>query len=203
MTSPRTPRDPQQDSLLTPQNCALAIIDYQPIQVTSVASRDRRELVANITALVRTARLFEIPVVVSTVNVATGLNKPLIRQLAELLTDGEAIDRTTVNAWEDREFVAAVKATGRRKLLMAAIWTEVCLCFPVLDAIDEGFEVFPVVDAVGGTSREAHDAAVMRMVQAGARPVGWVQVLCELQRDWQRTGTASRFADILFAVEGH
>lgn len=202
MTSPRTPRDPTSDFLLTPQNCALAIIDYQPVQVASVASRDRRELVANVTSLVRTARLFSVPVILSTVNVATGINKPSVRQIADLLTDVEPIDRTTVNAWEDQQFLGAVKATGRRKLLMAAIWTEVCLCFPVLDAIRDGYEVYPVIDAVGGTSREAHDTAVTRMIQAGAQPVGWVQVLCELQRDWQRTETASTFAEILFAVEG-
>jgi nicotinamidase-related amidase len=115
----------------------------------------------------------------------------------------EAIDRTTINAWEDVEFVDAVKATGRKKLLMTALWTEACLTFPTLDALREGYEVYPIADAVGGTSLEAHRAALERVVQAGAQPTSWVQLLCELQRDWARKETAGLFAEILFAVEGH
>jgi len=202
MTSPSAPRDPVSDHLLTPQNCAVLIIDYQPIQVSSVASRDRRQLVANITALARTAKLFGLPVVTSTVNVKTGINRPMIHQLSDILP-AEPIDRTTVNAWEDDDFRAAVEQTGRRKLVIAALWTEVCLCFPTLDALRDGYEVYPVIDAVGGTSSEAHDLATRRMTQAGARPISWVQLICELQRDWQRKDTAGEFANILFAVEGN
>ena len=143
------------------------------------------------------------PVVLSTVNVKTGANEPTIHQLADVLDGIEALDRTTINAWEDAAFVSAVKATGRKKLLMTALWTEACLTFPTLDALREGYEVYPVVDAVGGTSFEAHRAALERVVQAGAQPTSWVQVLCELQRDWARTETAKQFAEILFAVEGH
>jgi nicotinamidase-related amidase len=196
-------RDQVEDHLLTPKNCALIIIDFQPIQVSSVASMDRRTLVTNITAVAKTARLYALPIVLSTVNVKTGKNEPTIHQLREVLTEVEAFDRTTVNAWEDEQFVNAVKATGRKKLIIAALWTEVCLCFPVLDALHEGYEVYPVVDAVGGTSVEAHRTALERIVQAGAQPTGWVQFLCELQRDWARTETAQQFAEILFAVEGH
>ena len=148
MTSALTPRDPVNDHLLTPQNCALLVIDYQPIQVTSVASRDRRELVNNIVAVARIAKLYKLPVVLSTVNVKTGINQPMITQVTDILP-GEPIDRTTVNAWEDEDFHAAVKATGRKKLLVCALWTEVCLCFPVLDAIKENYEVYPIIDAVG------------------------------------------------------
>jgi len=201
MTSALTPRDPVNDHLLTPQNCALLVIDYQPIQVTSVASRDRRELVNNIVAVARIAKLYELPVVLSTVNVKTGINQPMITQVTDILP-GEPIDRTTVNAWEE-DFHAAVKATGRNKLLVCALWTEVWLCFPVLDAIKENYEVYPIIDAVGGTSSEAHKLALRRMIQAGAKPVSWVQLICELQRDWQRKNTAGDFAKILFAVEGH
>ena len=129
MTSALTHRDPVNDHLLTPQNCALLVIDYQPIQVTSVASRDRRELVNNIVAVARIAKLYKLPVVLSTVNVKTGINQPMITQVTDILPD-EPIDRTTVNAWEDEDFHAAVKATGRNKLLVCALWTEVCLCFP-------------------------------------------------------------------------
>ena len=112
------------------------------------------------------------------------------------------LDRTSINAWEDVEFVSAVKATGRKKLIMTALWTEACLTFPSLDALRDGYEVYPVVDAVGGTSPEAHRAALERVVHAGAQPISWVQLLCELQRDWARTETASQFAEVVFSVEG-
>jgi nicotinamidase-related amidase len=196
-------RDQVEDHLLTPKNSALIIIDYQPVQVNSVASMDRRALVENITSVAKTAKLFELPVVLSTVNVKTGTNTPMIHQVTDVLTGIEQIDRTTVNAWEDAQFVAAVKALGRKKLIMSALWTEVCLCFPALDALHEGYEVYPVVDAVGGTSVEAHRAAMERMVQAGAQPTSWVQLICELQRDWVRTETTKQFAEILFTTEGH
>jgi nicotinamidase-related amidase len=195
-------RNPADDHLLTPTNCALLVIDYQPVQVGSIASMDRRDLVMNIVAVARTAKLYNLPIVLSTVNVKTGANQPTIHQLASVLDGIEALDRTTINAWEDAEFVNAVKATGRKKLLMTALWTEACLSFPTLDAIREGYEIYPIVDAVGGTSVEAHRAALDRVIQAGARPTSWVQVLCELQRDWLRKDTAGRFAEILFAVEG-
>jgi nicotinamidase-related amidase len=190
------------DPLLSPDNCALVIIDFQPIQVTSIASMDRRELVSNVVAVAKTAELFALPVVISTVNVETGFNKPTIRQLREIFPNVPTVDRTTLNAWEDARFRKAVEATGRKKLVVVALWTEVCLTFPVLSALASGYEVYPVVDAVGGTSVTAHSAALKRVIQAGARPVSWVQLICELQRDWNRHTTAQRFAEILFAVEG-
>ena len=195
-------RDPLQDRLLTPQNSMLVVIDYQPVQVTSIASMDRRVLVDNMVSVARLARLFELPVVLSTVNVKSGKNAPTIAQLTEALPGVDALDRTTINAWEDVEFLNAIKATRRRKLVMTALWTEACLTFPTLDAMREGFEVYPVVDAVGGTSIEAHRAALTRVSQAGAQLISWVQLACELQRDWARTKTAKEFAEILFAVEG-
>ncbi len=203
MASFKTIRDPLTDHLLTPQNAALIIIDFQPVQVGSIQSRPKRELVANITALARIGKLYRLPVVLSTVNVKTGRNQPTIHQLVEVLSDVHPIDRTSINAWEDEDFVQAVKATGRKKLIMAALWTEVCLVHPALDAMKEGFEVYPAIDCVGGTSPEAHDLGVQRLIQAGAKPVGWVQLICELQRDWNREKTTPGFADILFAVEGH
>jgi nicotinamidase-related amidase len=195
-------RDQVEDHLLTPKNAALIIIDYQPVQVTSVASMDRQALVTNIVSVAKTAKLYDLPVVLSTVNVKAGGNQPTIHQLADVLGETQALDRSTINAWEDEEFVNAVQATGRKKLLMTALWTEACLAFPTLDALQEGYEVYPIVDAVGGTSAEAHRAALERVVQAGAQPTSWVQVMCELQRDWARKDTAGRFAEILFAVEG-
>lgn len=150
MSSPATARDPIADHLLTPQNSTLIIIDYQPVQVTSVASRPRRELVDNIVSVARTAKLYGLPIVLSTVNVKSGRNQPTIPQLAEVLRNVEPIDRTTINSWEDEQFVAAVMATGRKKLIMAALWTEASLTFPAIDAMKEGYEVFFVADAVGG-----------------------------------------------------
>lgn len=196
-------RDQQADHLLTPKNSVLLIIDYQPIQVTSVASMSRRELVTNIVAVAKIAKLYDLPIILSTVNVKNNQNQKTIHQLAEVLGEIEELDRTTINAWEDHEFVAAVKKTGRKKLIMTGLWTEACLCFPTLDAMREGYEVYPVVDAVGGTSLEAHETALKRMLQAGAQLITWPQLICELQRDWSRTETKKDFAEILFAVEGH
>jgi nicotinamidase-related amidase len=195
-------RSPLDDHLLTPQNAALLIIDIQPVQVTSVASRDRRSLVDNILTVTRTATLYNLPVVLSTVNVKAGRNEPTIRRVLDELPGIEALDRTSINSWEDADFVAAVKATGRRKLIMVALWTEACLAFAALDALRDGYEVYPVVDAVGGTSHEAHQIGLERIVQAGAQPVTWVQRICELQRDWNRGDTAGRVAQILFTVVG-
>lgn len=203
MTSYAKIRDPIADHLLTPQNAAVLIIDFQPVQVSSIASRDKRQLVANVTALARIAKLYGLPVVLATVNVSTGRNQPTIHQITEVLDDVPIIDRTSINAWEDQDFVAAVKATGRKKLIMAALWTEVCLVHPALDALADGFEVYPVVDACGGTSLEAHNAGLDRLAQAGAKPTSWVQLICELQRDWNREATVPGFADILFTIEGH
>ena len=195
-------RDPVADHLLTPENSALIIIDYQPVQVSSVASMDRRSLVLNMVDVAKAAKLYELPIVLSTVNVNTGKNAPTIHQLTDVIGEIEALDRTTINAWEDVEFVSAVTATERKKLIMTALWTEACLTFPTLDALRDGYEVYPVVDAVGGTSLEAHRSALDRVVQAGAQPISWVQLLCELQRDWARTETASPFAELVFSVEG-
>jgi nicotinamidase-related amidase len=203
MTSPLTIRDPLADDLLTPQNAALVIIDFQPVQVSSIVTMEKRLLIANVVNLAKTAKLYDLPVVLTTVNVATGLNTPTITPITDVLAGVTPIDRTAINAWEDDDFVTAVKATGRRKLIMVALWTEVCLAFPALDALREGFDVFAVVDAVGGTSQLAHQAGVDRVVQAGGKPVSWIQVACELQRDWNRAATAQGFAEIVLRSVGH
>lgn len=195
-------RDPSSDHLLTPANCAVLFIDIQPIQIASVQSTERRTLVENIVNVAKTAMIYRLPCVLSTVNGASMGGQPSIPQLAEVLKGNPEIDRTQINAWEDREFVAAVKATGRKKLVFCALWTEVCLAFPVLDALRDGYDCYAVTDAVGGTTREAHDAALRRIEQAGARPIGWASFMCELQRDWGRRETAAAFARVLFTVEG-
>lgn len=173
------------DSLLTPGNAVLALIDYQPEQYAGVRSIGHDELLANVTLLGRIATTFEVPVVLSTVYVKHGMSgtNP---ELRAALPGVPEIDRTTMNSWEDPDFVAAVRATGRRKLILAGLWTEVCVAFPALDALAEGYEVHVVVDAIGGVSRAAHDAAMQRMVQAGARPISVLALACELQRDWGR-----------------
>jgi len=199
MTSPATIRDPLEDHMLTPENAALVIIDFQPVQVASVVTMERRQLVANVVAVANTAKLYGLPIILSTVNVETGRNQPTIHQLTEALADVIPIDRTSINAWEDLDFANAVRATGRRKLIMVALWTEVCLVFPALDALKEGFEVYPVVDAVAGTSQCAHSAGLDRIMQAGATPITWIQLACELQRDWARQATVPGFAEIVFA----
>jgi nicotinamidase-related amidase len=190
-------RDQVGDHLITPQNAALVVIDYQPSQVATVRSMDTDLMRKNIVATVRSARVFGLPIVHSTVNVASGQQQPTIPELAELLENNPAIDRTGVNSWEDTDFVAAVHATGRRKLVFCALWTEVCMAFAALDALREGYEVYPVVDAIGGTSVEAHRAGIERVVQAGGVPISWISLACELQRDWNRLETVPQIVEIV------
>jgi nicotinamidase-related amidase len=190
-------RDPVGDHLLTPQNSALVVIDYQPAQVGAMRSMDRDLLVKNIVSTVKIARVFGLPIVHSTVNVKSGRGKPTVSPLAELLGDNPPLDRTTINAWEDADFVRAVRATGRRKLIFCALWTDICMAFPALDALREGYEVYPVVDAIGATSLEAHRAGLERVVQAGGRPIGWVSFASELQRDWARSETVADVVEIV------
>ncbi|ERL64955.1 YcaC [Schleiferilactobacillus shenzhenensis LY-73] len=185
------------DQLLTPENSALLVIDYQPTQINSIGSIDHHQLINNITVTARLAKLYKVPIVLSTVNVQSGRNKDTIPQLKAVLGDQPAIDRTSINAWQDKDFVEAVKATGRKKLIIAALWTEACLTFPTLDALREGYDVFPVVDAVGGTSLVAHETALRRVEQAGAQLISNAQLACEWQRDWNRTDTVPGFVKIL------
>lgn len=188
------------DHLLNPSNSALLVIDYQPLQIETVKSMEHTRLIKNISLVAELANLFKVPVVLSSVNVRLG-QKPTIPELRQLMSGAEEIDRTSINAWEDKEFYEAVKGTGRKKLIMAALWTEACLAFPTLDALKEGFEVYPIVDAVGGTSKEAHEAALTRVVQAGAKPISVAQLACELQRDWNRNDTKKEFTRILMSIE--
>jgi nicotinamidase-related amidase len=189
-------RDPLIDHLLTPQNCTLVVIDYQPNQIKAVTSMDRGLLVRNIVSVARTARTFGLPIVLSTINVANG-SEPTVPDLKEVLGDSNELDRTSINAWEDVEFRQAVEATGRKKLIMTALWTEVCLAYPALDVLRAGYEVYPVVDAVAGTSLEAHRIGIKRVVQAGGQPISWVSLACELQRDWARRDTVADIVDIV------
>ncbi len=190
-------RDQIGDHLLTPKNSALVVIDYQPSQLMGVRSMDRDLLLKNVVSTAKVAKLFGVPIVHSTINVKTGRGKPTLPPLAEVLADYPAIDRTTTNAWEDPNFLNAVRATGRRKLIICALWTEICMAFPALDAMRDGYEVYPVVDAIGGTSVEAHRAGLERVVQAGGKPTSWVALAVELQRDWARAETVQGVVQIV------
>lgn len=195
-------RDPKADDLLTPENSALIVIDYQPVQVNSIASMDRQLLVNNIVGTAKAAVVYGLPIIHSTVNVKTGLNKPPIPQLQKVLMDYPTYDRTTINSWEDIEFREAVEKTGRKKLIMTALWTEACLSFPALDALREGYEVYVVMDAVGGTSLAAHEAALRRIEQAGGKMISVAQLFCELQRDWSRSKTVPDFLKLFIETGG-
>jgi nicotinamidase-related amidase len=190
-------RDQLGDHLLTPKNAALLVIDYQPSQLAGVRSMDRDLLLKNVVSTAKIARLFGLPIVHSTINVKTGRGQPTLPPLAEVLAGDPPIDRTTTNAWEDANFLDAVRATGRRKLIICALWTEICMAFPALDAMREGYDVYPVVDAIGGTSLEAHNAGLQRVVQAGAKPTSWVALAVELQRDWARLETVQEVVQIV------
>ena len=190
--------DPLADHLVTPQNAAVAVIDYQPSQFSAVRSMDTDLLLKNIVSTVKLAKLFDVPVVHSTINAAGG-SGPTVPELADLLGDDPAIDRTTMNAWEDPAFVDAVRETGRRKLILCALWTEICMSFPALDALREGYEVYTVTDAIAGTSDDAHRAGLQRFIQAGGHPISWVALAGELQRDWARAETVEGLHQIVLA----
>jgi nicotinamidase-related amidase len=179
-------RNPERDFLLTPENSVFAFIDYQPEQFSGVSSKSQEDLLLNVAALGRIAQEFSVPTILTTVGVRMGVNQGTIPELKEALPGLIEIDRSTLNAWEDEEFLAAVKKTGRKKLIIAGLWTEVCVAFPTIDALDDGYEVYPVVDAIGGVTLETHETAVQRMIQAGAQPITTLALACELQRDWAR-----------------
>ncbi|WP_157015003.1 hydrolase [Mesorhizobium xinjiangense] len=179
-------RDSKSDRLLTPENCAVVLIDYQPEQYSSVTSSSPEAITMNVLAVCKLATAYDIPVILSTVAVDMGVNEGTIPEIREALPGVEEIDRTGVNAWEDEDFRNAVIATGRKKIVIGALWTEVCLAFPTLDMLGEGYEVFPVADAVGGISSVAHDRAFDRMIQAGAQPVTAISFGCEIMRNWAR-----------------
>lgn len=185
-TQPEPVRDQQSDHLLNPENCAVVLIDFQPEQYDAVGSATKDEINLGVVTLAKLAHAFEVPTILTTVGVGLGANKPTVPELVDALPDVDPIDRTGVNSWEDADFRAAVAATGRKKFVMAGLWTEVCLAFPTLDMLQEGYEVYPVIDAVGGVTSVAHETAITRMVQAGAHPVTSVAFGAELMRNWAR-----------------
>lgn len=195
-TQPEPIRDQKSDHLLTPENCVVVLIDYQPEQYRTVTSSTREEIDLNVIAVCKLARAYDIPVIVSTVGVDMGVNTGTAEAILAELPGVKEIDRTGVNAWEDEEFRNAVKATGRKKVVIAGLWTEVCLTFPTLDMLAEGYDVYPVADAVGGISPVSHDRAFDRMIQAGAHPVTAISFGSELMRNWARE-SSDRFRKVL------
>ncbi|MDQ3692337.1 MAG: isochorismatase family protein [Chloroflexota bacterium] len=178
--------------LLSPDNSALVLVDYQPGVALLVQTMDLQLLINNVAAITEAAAVFNVPTVLSTVG-ATFNRDPLLAEIQAVYPDQQPIDRSGLNAWEDPAFVAAVEATGRRKLIIGGLYTEICLTLVSLSAIAAGYEVYALVDVVGGLSHTAHDAAIQRLIQAGVTPVTWMAVMSEWQRDWTRTETAGLF----------
>jgi nicotinamidase-related amidase len=184
--------------LPSPQNAvwnhdqvALLLIDYQPEMFTQIRSETNADLIElNTIYLIRVAKALDIPVILSTVGVGMGVNKPTKESIANELKGARIIDRSSMNAWEDKAFVDAVKATGKKRLIFGALYTEICLTYPVLDAVKEGYEVAFVSDAVGGVSQIAHATGIQRMIQAGAVPNTALALSAELFRDWKSAEAA-------------
>ncbi len=169
---------------LKPDNCAIALIDHQPWVAFPIRSITAEELINNATGLAKVARSLGIPTVISTIFARGGrLADPLFEPLRRVFPEADPIDRRNTNAWADPAFVEAIRRTGRKKLVMAGLWTEVCLAQTVLSAIRDGYDVYFVSDASGGVSREAHDDAKARMAQAGANPITWQALVSELCPD--------------------
>jgi nicotinamidase-related amidase len=186
-------------TLLTPQNSTVIFIDHQPQMSFGVTSIDRQTLLNNTVALAKAAKAFKVPTILTTVETES-FSGHMWPQLLDVFPNQKPIERTSMNSWEDPKFVAEVERIGRKKLVMAALWSEVCLTFPALQALEAGYEVYAVVDASGGTSQVAHDMAIQRVVQAGAVPVTWQQVMLEYQRDWARKET---YNDVIAIVKEH
>jgi len=182
-------------ALLTPKDSVLLLIDHQPFQFANLHSHEPTMVVNNVIGLAKTAKLFGVPTILTTVVEERG--GFLIKGLQDVFPEQKPINRTFINTWEDSRVVDAVKKTGRKKVIMAALWTEICLAMPTIQALGEGYEVYIVTDASGGVTSEAHEMAVRRMVQAGAVPMTWMAVQGELQRDWARESTAAGLAEIL------
>jgi len=188
------------DALLTPDNCCLVLIDHQPFQVAGLRSHDTQTMINNVVGLAKSAKVFGVPTLLTTVLERQG--GYLLKQLQDVFPEQKPIDRTFINTWQDARCVDWVKRTGRKKIVMAALWTEICLAMPAIQALGEGYEVYIVTDASGGVSLEAHEMAIQRMVQAGAVPITWMVFGSELQRDWARKDTVPALARMLVDHSG-
>jgi nicotinamidase-related amidase len=188
------------DALLTPEESVLVLIDHQPFQVANLHSHEPTLVINNTVGLAKFARVFDVPTILTTVIEERG--DRLIQAIQDVFPDQKPINRTSINTWEDRRVVEAVEKTGRKKLIIAGLWTEVCVAMPAIHALADGYDVFVVTDASGGVSAESHDMAVRRMERAGVVPVTWLVVSSEWQRDWAREETANQLGPILFEHGG-
>ena len=188
------------DALLTPENCVVLLIDHQPSQLANVNSHNPTMVISNVTGLAKVAKAFDVPTILTTIGAARGGD--IFKQVQAVFPDQKPIDRSSINSWEDHRVVEAVKKTGRKKLVIAALWSEMCLAQPAIHAMGEGYDVYAVTDASGGVSAEAHDMAIRRLVAAGAQPITWLGMAGELQRDWARTERLGAVAQILFDHAG-
>ena len=188
------------DALLTPDNSVLVLIDHQAFQFANTRNMDPTMILNNTIGLAKAAKAFKVPTILTTVVSARGGHLP--QALQAVFPDQVPIDRTTLNTWEDSRVVDLVKKTGRKKIVFAALWTEICLAYPAIHALGDGYDVYVVTDASGGVSVEAHDRAIQRLVQAGAVPVTWMGVMSEWQRDWAREATVPAVAEIVLAHGG-
>jgi len=187
-------------ALLRPEDSILVLIDHQPYQFANLNSHEPTMIVNNVVGLAKTAKIFEVPTILTTVLEERG--GYLIKGLQDVFPEQKPIDRTFINTWEDSKVTDIVKKSGRKQLILAALWTEICLAMPAIQALGEGYDVFIVTDASGGVSKEAHEMAVRRMVQAGAVPITWMAVLGEWQRDWAREKTANALSSVIYEHGG-
>ena len=188
------------NALLTPEDSVLILIDHQPFQFANLHSHEPMMIVNNVIGLAKAAKVFNVPTILTTVVEDRG--GKLIKGLQDVFPDQKPIDRTFINTWEDARVVDAVKKTGRKKVVMAALWTEICLAMPAIQAAGEGYEVYAVTDASGGVSAEAHEMAIRRIIMAGVVPITWMAVAGELQRDWARQESAAAMSEVFFEHGG-
>ncbi len=188
------------DALLTPENCVVLLIDHQPSQLANVNSHDPTMVINNVTGLAKVAKAFEVPTILTTIGAARG--GEIFKQIQSVFPDQKPIDRSSINSWEDPRIVEAVRKTGRKKLVIAALWSEMCLAQPTISALGDGYDVYAVTDASGGVSPESHDMAIRRLVAAGAQPITWIGMAGELQRDWARTKHLGEVAQIFLEHAG-
>jgi nicotinamidase-related amidase len=182
--------------LLTPDTCVVAIIDLQPQMLFGVANFDRQTVINNNLVLTKAARIFDVPVVLSTVE-TEGFSGYMWPQIQAVFPHQVPIERSSMNSWDDPHFVAAIQKTGRRKIVLAGLWTETCVALPTVQAIHDGYEIYVVEDCCGDVSQLSHDNAMKRVVQAGAKPVTALSVMLEWQRDWAHKDTYEAVMDIV------
>jgi nicotinamidase-related amidase len=182
--------------LLTPDNCVVAIIDLQPQMLFGVANFDRQMIINNNVALLKAAKVFEIPVVLSTVETKS-FSGNMWPQIQAIFPNQTPIERTSMNSWDDKNFVAAIEKSGKKKIILSGLWTETCVALPTVQAIQDGYEIYVVEDCCGDVSQLAHDNAMKRVIQAGAKPVTALSVMLEWQRDWAERDTYDAVMDIV------